>query len=83
MASLRIAERVVTQNIHQEKQALYRGLPVLPGMCVCTYVCMCVCVCVCVCVYYVCTYVCMFVCIYIYIYIYMYVCNVCNCVMMV
>ena len=32
MDSLRIAERVVTQNIHQEKQALYRGLPVLPGM---------------------------------------------------
>ncbi|XP_065904166.1 dynein axonemal intermediate chain 4-like [Dysidea avara] len=28
--SLRIAERAVTQNVHQDKQALYRGLPVLP-----------------------------------------------------
>ena len=31
MNSLRIAERAVTQNVHQDKQALYRGLPVLPG----------------------------------------------------
>ncbi len=31
MDSLRIAERAVTQNIFQPKQALYRNLPVLFG----------------------------------------------------
>lgn len=29
--SLRIAERIVTQNTYQPKQALYRDLPVLLG----------------------------------------------------
>ena len=31
MDNLRIAERAVTQNVYQSKQARYRDLPVLPG----------------------------------------------------
>ena len=31
MDNLRIAERAVTQNVYQSKQARYRNLPVLPG----------------------------------------------------